>query len=167
MPRRPPANTLTTRDAFFVREAASWMALTATWADLPDDALVIAGASGTTWSIKDVMNHIAAWHEAALRCIGDLQAGRWARLGPALAQFNAQQYATDARRTLADSRLRFTTTHDRLLALLRTLSEPDLLNEYGRQQMGWWAKWTTYAHYEQHLTDLTGFRQQAQNWGDG
>jgi hypothetical protein len=41
------------------------------------------------------------------------------------------------------------------------VSDEQLLNEYGRQQIGWWAKWSTYGHYEQHLADLTAFRQRA------
>ena len=30
------------------------------------------------------------------------------------------------------------------------LPEAGLLNTFGRQAIGWWAKWMTYGHYEQH-----------------
>ena len=33
-----------------------------------------------------------------------------------------------------------------LLQLLTQVDETTLLNEYGRQAVGWWAKWTTYGH---------------------
>jgi hypothetical protein len=108
------------------------------------------------------MNHIAAWYEAAIRVIGDLLAGRWGRLGPNIDTFNAQHYAADCARTLQESCLRLHRTHQTLLDLLATLSDDQLLNEYGRQQIGWWAKWTTYAHYEQHISDLATFRQNVQ-----
>ena len=75
MPRRPPTNTLTTRQAFFEREAVAWQALTATWANLPAETLLLPGACGAEWSIKDIINHLAAWQEAALRVITDLRAG--------------------------------------------------------------------------------------------
>ena len=159
MPRHPPENTLTTRAAFFAREKAAWTALTATWAGLPADAFLTPGACGEAWSIKDVMNHLAAWHEAAIRVIGDLLAGRWGRLGANTDTFNTQHYAFDRARTLQASRERLERTHQTLLGLLSTLSADHLLNEYGRQQMGWWAKWTTYAHYEQHIAELTAFRE--------
>ena len=73
--------------------------------------------------------------------------------------FNAQQYAANRSRPLAESRDRLERVRSDLLALLATVTPDQLLNEYGRQQIGWWAKWTTYGHYEQHLVDVTAFRQ--------
>jgi hypothetical protein len=68
-------------------------------------------------------------------------------------------YAADRDRPLAESRHRLMQARQTLLQLLRGVTDPQLLDEYGRQQVGWWAKWTTYAHYEQHLADLTRFRE--------
>ncbi len=161
MPRHPPPNTLSSRQAFFEREESAWQALTATWANLPAETLLLPGASGAAWSIKDIINHLAAWQEAAVRVINDLLAGRWGRLGPAVETFNAQHYAADQSRPLEESRERLEHARAQLLALLATVSGDQLLNEYGRQQIGWWAKWVTYGHYEQHLGDLTTFRQRA------
>lgn len=88
MPRHLPENTLSTRGEFFAREQAAWSALTGTWAGLPDELLLTPGACGDLWSVKDLMNHIAAWQEAAVRVIGDLLAGKWARLGANADAFN-------------------------------------------------------------------------------
>ena len=159
MPRRLPENTLGTRDEFFAREQAAWRALSATWDGLPDELLLTPGACGDQWSVKDLMNHISAWQEAAIRVIGDLLAGKWGRLGVNTDKFNRQQYELDRNRTLAESRERLERTRLALLRLLTSLADDQLLNEYGRQQTGWWAKWTTYAHYEEHITDLTDFRR--------
>ena len=85
MPRRFPENTLRTRDEFFSREQAAWTALTETWMGLPDELLLTPGAVGERWSVRDLMNHIVSWQEAAIRVIGDLLAGKWGRLGAARA----------------------------------------------------------------------------------
>ena len=154
-----PANTLATREAFFLRERQSWAAFQQTWADLPEERLHITGACGPTWSIKDVINHTAVWQEAAIRIINDLLSGRWARLGPNTEKFNALNYEEDRQRASGESIDRLLGARETLLQVLHDVTEDQLLNEYGRQQIGWWAKWTTYGHYEQHLQELTAFRQ--------
>jgi hypothetical protein len=159
MPRRPPENTLHTRDAFFAREQAAWNQFLQTWMDLPEALLEQPGAGGPNWSVKDLLNHTAAWQEAAARIIQDLLAGRWARLGMNTNNFNAHHYDLDKNNPLDASRTRLFQARQTLLQLLETLSEEQLLNEYGRQQTGWWAKWNTYAHYEHHTADITHFRQ--------
>lgn len=73
-----------------------------------------------------------------------------------------EQYELDRNRSLGESRERIELTRQALLDLLTPLTDDQLLNEYGRQQIGWWAKWTTYAHYEEHLADLAAFRQSIQ-----
>jgi hypothetical protein len=158
MTRRLPVNELATREAFFEREQKAWKALTSTWSNLSEAVLLQPGAAGTQWNIKDVINHIATWQETGLRMIEDLQAGRWARLGTNTDSFNHQHYFEDRERSLAESQKRLRFAQSKLLRRLRTLSEPELLNEFGRQAIGWWAKWTTYAHYEEHISDLKEFQ---------
>ncbi|HSL28285.1 MAG TPA: DinB family protein [Anaerolineales bacterium] len=162
MPRRLPENTLRTRDEFFAREQAAWEALTKAWTGIPSELLLTPGSIGDRWSVKDLMNHLAAWQDAAIRVIGDLLVGKWGRLGANTDSFNKMQYELDHDRSLTESRARLERTHQALLKLLASLSDDQLLNEYGRQQIGWWAKWTTYAHYEEHLADLTDFRRKTQ-----
>jgi hypothetical protein len=157
MPRKLPVNELASREEFFKREQQTWKALTSTWSNLSETALLQRGAAGTQWNVKDVMNHIATWQETGLRMIDDLQAGRWARLGTNTDSFNHQHYLEDRERSLAASQKRLRSVRSKLLRRLRTLSEPELLNEFGRQAIGWWAKWTTYAHYEEHIPTLQEF----------
>lgn len=145
---RPEA--LPTREAFFERERRAWKALALMWRNLSDEAISQAGAHGD-WSIKDVMNHIATWQEAAITQIVKLQRGEFASLGKSVDRFNAAQHEADKDRTVAQSRRRLNASRRALLAQLQTLDEKSLLNEFGRQSAGWWAKWTTYGHYEQHI----------------
>lgn len=159
MPRQLPANTLATREEFFGREQEAWTAFVHAWADLSDADLLRPGACGELWGVKDVLNHIAAWQEAARRMIEGIRAGRWARLGMNTAKFNQHQYDRDRDRPLRESRDRLFEARSQLLHALEPLSAEQLLNEYGRQQCGWWAKWNTYAHYEPHTIDLAAFRQ--------
>jgi hypothetical protein len=158
MAKPAPEPQPATRAEFFDWEKKAWSQLVAVWRSLPDQALLQAGACGPEWSVKDVMNHIAAWQEAALRAVGDLLAGRWARLGSDTDRFNAQQYTLDRDRPLADTRQRLSRSRRELLALLATVPEDSLLNPFGRQQIGWWAKYATYGHYREHIPDLIEFR---------
>jgi uncharacterized protein (TIGR03083 family) len=162
MSRRPPANTLTSRAAFVAREAASWERLQQLLDGLAPEALTRPGACGADWSVRDVLNHLAAWQEAALRVVGDLRAGRWGRLGPSVERFNQEQHTSDRDRPLDETLQRLQSARTALLHLLAQVDEATLLNEYGRQAVGWWAKWATYGHYEQHLADLEAFVRTAQ-----
>jgi hypothetical protein len=106
------------------------------------------------------MNHTASWQEAATRVVADLLVGRWARLGPTTQTFNEINFKMDQPKPLTLTRRRLAQARRNLLALLATVPEARLSNEFGRQQVGWWAKWCTYGHYNQHLADLNQFRKQ-------
>jgi hypothetical protein len=155
---KTPPTPLASRAEFFAREKRAWSALNALWRGLPAQAFLKPGACGR-WTLKGVMNHIAAWHEAALKVIVDLQAGRWASLGASTHRFNARQYRIDRDRPLAGTRRRLSRSHAALLKLLSAVPDEVLLYEFGRQAIGWWAKYSTYGHYEEHLAPLTRFRQ--------
>jgi len=143
---------------FLAHEKMVWSELSATWKGLPDSILLIAIEAGG-WCIKDVMNHTATWQEAAIRVVGDLLAGRFARLGPNPQNFNEINFELDRHKSLALTRKRLTQSRRDLLKLLATVPATKLNNEFGRQQIGWWAKWSTYGHYAQHLDALKAFRQ--------
>jgi hypothetical protein len=124
---------VTSRLEFTERERASWKRFTTIWADLSDALLLQPGACGPEWSVKDVINHTAVWQEAAVEQIGNLMAGRTARIGAGTDRFNAAQYALDRDRPLAESRVRLDRSRRKLLKLLRTVSDEQLLTVNGRQ----------------------------------
>lgn len=160
MPPEVIKRTISKRKDFFALEAETWAEMSTLWSGLPDAVLVQPGACGDEWSIKDLWNHLASWQEAAIRVIGDLLSGHVARLGASTEQFNHLHHDEDKGHTVEESRQRVEASRRRLLEMLRSLSDDQLLNEFGRQQTGWWAKWTTYAHYRQHIAGLTEFRVQ-------
>ncbi|MBN1438220.1 MAG: maleylpyruvate isomerase N-terminal domain-containing protein [Anaerolineales bacterium] len=151
-PKRDP----TTASGFFLREEAAWQSLKGLWAGLPDRDLTRPGACGT-WSVKDVMNHIASWMAAAREVIPMRLAGRTPPKGEyAISTFNPLHYARYRRFPLAASKRRLQRNRRLLLALLASLPERRLLDSKSR--IGSWAKYSTYAHYEEHLRPLTAFR---------
>lgn len=161
-----PQNELHSREEFFQREAAAWNALTQTWVDLPEAALLLPGACGI-WSVKDVLFHITVWLETARRMIEQLEKGKWAHLGMNTERFNAHHAALTQERPLAEAFQLLNLHRESLLQHLATLTEEQLLNEFGRQQIGWWAKWATYAHYEEHIPELTAHRKRVLHLPDG
>jgi hypothetical protein len=156
-PRRPPRPRPKTRAEFLQREKDTWNELAATWCKVPDAALVQPGACGPGWSVKDVLNHIAAWQEAAVRIIPEFLAGRRATLGASTDRFNAQQQAADRDRSLRASKRRLNTSRRDLLALLDTVPDAVLLDQTTR--VNWWARYTLHAHYGEHIWELEQFRK--------
>jgi hypothetical protein len=157
-PRRPPRPRPKTRAEFFAREKEMWDELTATWRGLPEKALTIPGACGPEWSVKDVMNHIAAWLEATTRMMREWKQGRKATLGHGIEKFNALEHAQSKDRSLAATRRRLNRARREALALIAVIPEADALNL--ESKMGWWIKYNTYGHYSQHIYELMEFRRE-------
>src|SRR5258706_16470633 len=91
--QRKPRPRPKTRAELLAREKADWDEMAGAWCKLPNAALVAPGACGPGGGVKDVMNHVAAWREAALRIIPEYLAGRHATLGASTDKFNALQQA--------------------------------------------------------------------------
>jgi hypothetical protein len=144
------------RKEFNTLEETCWKELTAEWRGLNAKALVRRGACGS-WSIKDVMNHIAAWQEATVEILPILLRNRKIPAGQfALETFNQKHCREDAKRSLAASRRRLSRSRKVLLAFLRKVPEKRLIDLKG--QVGLWAKYSTYGHYDEHLFDVREFR---------
>lgn len=144
-----------TRKEFFDLEETCWKELSAEWRGLNAKALVRRGACGT-WSIKDVFNHIAAWQEATVEILPIvLRNGKLPRGQFALETFNQKHFREDANCSLAASRRRLTRSRKTVLAALRKVPEKRLIDVKG--QVGLWAKYSTYEHYDEHLFDVREF----------
>jgi hypothetical protein len=160
MSKKPRRVKPTTRDELLALEHQVWEELTATWRDLPDAALVRAGACGSEWSIKDVMNHIAAWQEATLEALPVLLKGDKLPAGQySIQKFNARNYAADQARSLIASQRRLSRSRRKLLAFLAGVPEAQLLDLKSR--VGTWVKYATYGHYDEHLRDLQNYQREA------
>jgi hypothetical protein len=155
--RKPHRPKPTTRAEFLSLEQQAWEELSATWRGLPDGALVRPGACGSEWSVKDVMNHIAAWQEATLEALPVLLKGDKLPAGQySIQKFNALHYAADQDRSLTASQRRLNRSRRRLLAFLASVPETQLLDLKSRA--GVWVKYATYGHYDEHLCDLQNYQ---------
>jgi hypothetical protein len=155
--KKPRRSKPTTVAEFFALEEKVWSELASTWHGLLDEALVRPGACGK-WSIKDVMNHIAAWQEATLQVLPELLQGHKLPAEQySIAKFNARHHAEDQDRSLTASRRRLSRSRCELLAFLATVPEAQLLDPKSR--VGVWAKYATYAHYDEHLHGLQEYRR--------
>jgi hypothetical protein len=152
-PRRPEPATL---NEFFALEQAAWNALSATWRGLPHAALEAPGACGPGWSVKDVMNHLAAWMLATRAVLPDLLAQRplpKGRYHPKV--FNAHHYTADRARSLAASRRRLYRARRAFLHYVSTLPASTVLN--ARARPGRWVKFALHGHYAEHMRELSAF----------
>jgi hypothetical protein len=145
-----------TRKEFSALEEMSWRELIAAWRGMGAKPMTRPGACGP-WSIKDVMNHIAAWQEAAVKIMpillrkGKIPAGEFG-----LKTFNAKHYWEDRARPLTASRDRLNKSRRKFLATLTRVPEKRLLD--AKSPVGQWAKYSTYAHYDEHLFNIREFR---------
>jgi hypothetical protein len=156
--RKPRRLKPTTRVEFLALERQAWEELTATWRGLPDGALVRPGACGSEWSVKDVMNHIAAWQEATLEALPVLLKGDKLPAGQySIQKFNALHYAADQDRSLTASQRRLSRSRHKLLAFLASVPETQLLDLKSR--VGVWVKYATFGHYDEHLRDLQNYQR--------
>jgi hypothetical protein len=146
-----------TAAGFFAREAADWKSLAGLWAGLPERDLIRPGACGE-WSIKDVWNHIASWQAAAREVIPIRLSGGAPPKGVfTVGKFNPAQYARCRKLPLASSKRRLQRNRKLLLELLKRVPKRQLLEP--KQRVGSWAKFCTYAHYEEHFRTLDRFRR--------
>ncbi|HWQ11427.1 MAG TPA: DinB family protein [Roseiflexaceae bacterium] len=105
---------------------ASWRQLDEAIEGLDDAAMTEPGVTGA-WSVKDLLGHVAAWEQLALRHIEDWRAGAapqgvW---GPAVDSFNAAESERRREAPLAAVREELTGTRQRLRAALAGLTDSD------------------------------------------
>jgi hypothetical protein len=150
-----------TRKEFSTLEETCWRELTAAWRGMGAKAQAKPGACGP-WSIKDVMNHIAAWQEATVKIMpillrkGKVPAGEFG-----FKTFNAKHYWEDRSRSLTSSRDRMNKSRKKLLASLKSVPEKRLIES--KSPVGQWAKYSTYAHYDEHLFNVRDFRARVEH----
>jgi hypothetical protein len=137
---------------------AAWVALTESYAGVPDAKLVEPGVVDD-WSVKDVLSHVTTWEEEALRHLPLIIAGgtppRYAAQG-GIDAFNARATEAGRRLSLAEVLRRRDKTHARLLEFI------------GSQPAGTFAGQTrarrrlrldTYGHYPEHTAAIRAWRE--------
>lgn len=108
------------------------------------------------WSVKDVMAHVATWDGEALKALPlIMQSKRPPRYG-GVDNFNARQYETNARLSLAQARELLSSTHSRLLEFLATVPESWFATETRFRHR---LRLDTWGHYPEHTQALLEWRR--------
>src|SRR5215471_11863533 len=125
--RRPADRVLRTLDA-------AWAALQESHAGLPDAALLEPGVVGD-WSVRDVLAHVHAWQQEALRHLPVIAAGgrppTYAAAHGGIDAFNARNGERDRDVPLPEIRRRLGEAQRRLAELVRSAPEDQLTGDTG------------------------------------
>ena len=137
---------------------AAWTALTDSYAGVSDSLLMESGVVDD-WSVKDVLAHVTAWEEEALKHLPLIIAGgippRYAAQG-GIDAFNARKTQEGRRRSLAEILRRRDQTHARLVEFVP--SQPDGALG-GRTRARRRLRLDTYAHYPEHTAAIRAWRE--------
>jgi hypothetical protein len=147
---------------------ASRVELDATIAPLTDAQMVMPGAEGAL-SVKDLLAHVSWWERRTLRALA--YAAR-KEVPPKLAaegegetgvnRVNAETFATNRDRSLADVRAEYAQSGQDLMAALESYSEADLFDEEGFTRILefpalYLIAGDTYLHYPDHVASIRGW----------
>ena len=132
----------------------SWRGLTEALDGIPEERLGEAGAVGT-WSVKDVMGHLAFWDEQALMAAERHLAGQAPVQVPDWERMNERQAAERADRSAAEQRAEMERAHEMIVALLesRPPLDPAAVGLCGCLEED------TYQHYDEHARDIRAWRE--------
>ncbi len=140
------------------RLEVAWAALGDSYAGLSDSRLMEPGVV-EDWSVKDVVAHVTAWEEEALKHLPLIIAGgsppRYAAQG-GIDAFNARATEGGRRMSLAAVLRRRDETHARLLGFVRSQPEGTFA---GRTRARRRLRLDTYGHYPEHTAALRAWRE--------
>ncbi|MDI3341000.1 MAG: DinB family protein [Sphaerobacter sp.] len=138
---------------------AAWAALQEPIAGLTDEELLEPGVMGD-WSVKDILAHITAWEEEALRHLPVILEGgrppRYATVYGGIDAFNAQMAPQKRALSLDDVRRQFVATHQRLLTCLERVPPEALVGDTRFRRR---LRLDTYGHYPLHARAIRAWRK--------
>src|SRR6266513_1876980 len=128
------------------RLESAWTAFQESYAGVPDAGLLEPGVMGG-WSLKDVMAHVSTWEEEALQHLPLIARGgrppRYAASG-GIDAFNARMAGRKRDLPLAEVRRLLEESHRRLVELIRSAPEDQLVGETRFLRR---LRLDTYGHY--------------------
>ena len=128
-------------------------------AQFSDEQLLAPNLHGG-WSIKDLIAHIGFWEQhTAMRFSALLRGAKLPEDTLTVDELNAQVYAQNRHKSLAEVRLAEQAAYEQLLLLVKNTLDDALFNP---KRFAWtegkpfaeWIEANTYGHYEEHLADF-------------
>ena len=136
---------------------AAWTALGDSYAGLSDAQMVEPGVVDD-WSVRDILAHVTAWEEEALRHLPQVIAGgtppRYAAQG-GIDAFNARATEAGRRLSLAEVLRRRDETHARLLEFIRSQREGTFAGQTRARRR---LRLDTWGHYPEHTAAIRAWR---------
>lgn len=129
-------------------------------AQFSDEQLCIPNLHGG-WSIKDLIAHIGFWEQHTARRFSALLRGvKPPEESLTLDELNAQVYAQNRNKSLAEVRLAEQAAYEQLVLLTKNALDDALFNP---RRFVWtegkpfaeWIESNTYGHYEEHRADFS------------
>jgi hypothetical protein len=137
----------------------AWTGLQASYAGLTDAQLTQPGATGD-WSVKDIIVHVTAWEQEALKYLPVILEGgrppRYSVTYGGIDAFNAKTTAGKHAMSLADVLREMEETHGQLVAYVEGAPEEQLLRETRFRRR---LRLDTYSHYAEHEKAIRAWRE--------
>ena len=137
------------------RIEASWGAWLTALEGIPEERLSEVGVVGT-WSVKDLLGHVAVWDDHAVMACQRLLAGKPRRAVDWRAM-NEREHTVRADRSAVEQLAEMEASHARLVAFVAALSPADLRTVGVRPRL----RLDTYAHYDEHAAHFRAWRKRA------
>jgi hypothetical protein len=104
-----------------------------------------------TWSVKDLLGHIALCDDIAVQKIGALGGTPPAGLDDNVDEVNNREAALRADRTVEEQRAEMERNHDRLLGALEAASRA---SDDDLERVRRWIAGDTWEHYDEHTAQV-------------
>lgn len=138
---------------------AGWTAFRESCAGLTDAQLVQPGVTGD-WSVKDIIGHVTAWEEEALKHLPHILEGKrppkYADLYGGIDAFNALKTEENRARPLAEVLARLDEVHGQLVAAVRAAPDEQIATETRFRRR---IRLDTYSHYPIHTRAIHEWRE--------
>jgi len=148
-----------TRSQLLRRLDEAWTALQASYADLSDTEMLVPGVAGT-WSIKDIILHVASWEVEAVRHLPRILAGgrppRYSVLYGGIDAFNAQTTERNRSLSVGEALRQRDETHRRLIDFIQTVPEDQFITDTRFRRR---LRLDTYGHYPKHAEAIRRWRR--------
>jgi hypothetical protein len=137
----------------------AWEGFQASYAGLSDSELLKPGVTGA-WSVRDILAHVTAWEEEALKYLPLILEGgkppRYSVTYGGIDAFNARMTEQKSGLSLAEVLAQQDETHQRLIALVQSVPEEEFTRETRFRRR---LRLDTYRHYPTHAEAIRKWRE--------
>jgi hypothetical protein len=138
----------------------AWGAFEESYAGLSDAQLMEPGVTGA-WSVRDILAHVTTWEEEALKHLPLILEGgtppKYSVRYGGIDAFNARMTEQKQSLSLSEVRGQLEDTHSRLIDLLQTVLEDQVIRGTRFRRR---LQLDTYGHYPLHADAIRKWRQQ-------